>query len=457
MFSTKAVPHDASASAFTVPATRSSAFNRVAAVANPASRRNVPLKEETADKSGSRMVWHASSNEQVYRMAQISNPSSANGSNSIIQIPHSLQSHPAIYIDQSGLASHQFYPYQSSSQSSSVPIVINPREINNSNISYLTSALNQAQRPAILRKLSKPSERQEDIKDSNCQNSYFQGDSSVYNMKEKAGGSAATSISKNAKLKPPNTDPYLFADSPRKKPRKQAVVAHEDVFASNVPEPSTAAKIENTGAPVPVTKQEEEQIQEEETISFYPPRKRMSLLPPSSKCPARVLNHFEKHTDIKVKKKKNKCNVVPEMSIIATEGWRLMHLKSQMEDISTVQRETKSKLCEYKDYFSNISLEIEDKGSGARANNESIADLLQNINHCCQSNVTQLKQNISAIDKIMNSHKPKIFELLRDTSKDTKSIAVSKKTPPHRHNTPTQQRKTEPTPSSTKRTRKRKT
>ena len=445
MFSTKAVPHEANVSAFTVPTTRSSAFNRVATVANPAaSRRSAPLKEEPPDKSGSRMVWHASSNEQVYRMAQISNQTPANGSNSIIQIPHSLQNHPAIYIDQSSIASaSQFYPYQSSTQSSNVPIVINPREINSSNISYLTSALNQTQRPAILRKLTKPPERQDEVKD-NCQSSsFFQGDPSGY--KEKVGA-------KHAKLKPPNTDPYQFADSPRKKPRKQAVVTHEDLFASNVPE---AARLDNAGVALPVTKQEQEQ--DEEAISFHQPRKRMSLIPPSNKCPTRVFNHFEKHTDVKIRKKKNKCNVLPEMSVIATEGWRLLHLKTQMDDISTVQRETKSKLCEYKDYFSNVSLEIEDKGSGARANNESIADLLQNINHCCQSNVTQLKQNMSAIDKIMNSHKPKIFEMFKDTTKDVKSNVVSKKTPPHRHSTPTQQRKSEPTPSSTKRTRKRKT
>ena len=86
LFSTKVVPHDPSISAFTVPASRSSAFNRVSAIQNPAtSRRNVVFKEE---QGATRMVWHGpSSNEQVYRMAQITSQQPANGSNSIIQIP----------------------------------------------------------------------------------------------------------------------------------------------------------------------------------------------------------------------------------------------------------------------------------------------------------------------------------------------------------------------------------
>ena len=174
------------------------------------------------------------------------------------------------------------------------------------------------------------------------------------------------------------------------------MVTHEDLFASNVPE---AARLDNAGVALPVTKQEQEQ--DEEAISFHQPRKRMSLIPPSNKCPTRVFNHFEKHTDVKIRKKKNKCNVLPEMSVIATEGWRLLHLKTQMDDISTVQRETKSKLCEYKDYFSNVSLEIEDKGSGARANNESIADLLQNINHCFRF---LWEKNVAKMAKISDVH-----------------------------------------------------
>ena len=454
LFSTKVVPHDPSISAFTVPASRSSAFNRVSAIQNPAtSRRNVVFKEE---QGATRMVWHGpSSNEQVYRMAQITSQQPANGSNSIIQIPQSLQNHPGIYIDQSSLAT-QFYPYQSSAQTSSVPIVINPRDMN-SNIGYLSTPLNQAHRPPILRKLPKPSERShsEDHKDNGQAPSYSHGDPSVYSLKERG------SNAKHAKLKPPNTDPYLFADSPRKKPRKQAVVAHEDVFASNVPQ---SARMENVGASVsyvpPPPAVPHEPVDEE---YLYPPRKRLTLLPPSSKCPSRFFNHFERHSDIKVRKKKNSCESIPTISDIASQGWQLLHLKAQLEDISAVQRDTKTKLCEYKDYFCNISLEIEDKGSGARAGNDSISDLLQNITHCCQSNVTQLKQTMTTIDKLLNTHKPKILELAKEFQ--DKSNVKARKTPlqDHRnykveHSTPTQLKKTEtPASSSSKRTRKRKT
>ncbi|XP_063679243.1 uncharacterized protein LOC134814872 isoform X2 [Bolinopsis microptera] len=450
LFSTKVVAHDPSISAFTVPATRSSAFNRVSAIQNPVNtRRNVVFKEE---QGATRMVWHGpSSNEQVYRMAQITSQQPANGTNSIIQIPQSLQNHPGIYIDQSSLAS-QFYPYhQNSAQNSSVPIVINPRDINNSNIGYLTTPLNQAHRPPILRKLSKPSERpnSEDHKDNGQAPSYSHGDPSVYSLKEKGANA------KHAKMKPPNSDPYLFADSPRKKPRKQAVVAHEDVFASNVPQSS---RMEGVGASTSYVAQPTTVVQEqtdEDYMSLFPPRKRMSLLPPSSKCPSRLFNHFERHSDIKVKKKKNLCEPIPTIAEIASQGWQLLHLKAQLEDISQVQRDTKSKLCEYKDYFCNISLEIEDKGSGARAGNDSISDLLQNISHCCQSNVTQLKQTMTTIDKLLNTHKPKILDLAKEF-KDKTSVKV-KKTPPY--STPTQQKKTESAAasSSSKRTRKRKT
>ncbi|KAL5260606.1 hypothetical protein ACHWQZ_G010679 [Mnemiopsis leidyi] len=458
LFSTKVVAHDPSISAFTVPASRSSAFNRVSAIQNPTnSRRNMVFKEE---HGGTRMVWQgASSNEQVYRMAQITSQQPANGSNSIIQIPQSLQNHPGIYIDQSSLAS-QFYPYQNSGQNSSVPIVINPRDIN-SNVGYLTTPLNQAHRPPILRKLSKQSERphSEDHKDNGQAPPYSHGDPSVYSLKERGANA------KLVKMKPPSRDPYLFADSPRKKPRKQAVVAHEDVFASNVPQ---SARMENIGTSASYVTQpataNQEQVDEEYMMSFYPPRKRMTLLPPSSKCPTRLFNHFERHSDIKVRKKKNICEPIPSISEIASQGWQLLHLKAQLEDISSVQRDTKTKLCEYKDYFCNISLEIEDKGSGARAGNDSISDLLQNISHCCQSNVTQLKQTMTAIDKLLNTHKPKILELAKEFKEKTN--VKTKKVPPqeHRsykqdHSTPTQSKKTETAPASgsSKRTRKRKT
>lgn len=445
MFPTKVVAHDPSVSAFTVPVSRSSAFNRVSAIQNPTNSRRSVLKEEQGQV---RMVWHGpSSNEQVYRMAQItSQQTTNNGSSNIIHIPHTLQNHPGIYVDQAGLA-QQFYPYhQNSSQNSSVPIVLNPRDLNSGNIGYLTTPLNQAHRPPILRKLSKPAERVhiDEHKDNGQAVPYSHGDPSVYSLKERG------SNSKQVKMKPPNSDPYLFADSPRKKPRKQAVVAHEDVFASNVPQSS---KMENAAAsssyvpqPIPVN----QDAQQDDFISFYPPRKRMSLLPPSSKCPSRVFNHFERHSDIKVRKKKNMSEPVPSVAEIASQGWQLLHLKAQLEDISSVQRDTKTKLCEYKDYFCNISLEIEDKGSGARAGNDSISDLLQNISHCCQSNVTQLKQTMTAIDKLLNTHKPKILDLAKEF-KEKNKIKGKK--------TPTLQKKTETVVASgsSKRTRKRKT
>ena len=402
------------------------------------------MKEEQLEKGQIRAVWQPSSNEQVYRMAQITSQQPANGaSNSIIQIPQSLHNH--LYLEQQNLAT-QFYPYHQPSPAS-VPVVP---------MNYLASVLNQTQqRPSILRKLSKPAERsQEEQKDSMISSSYSHSDITSY-----AGRGSAV---KHVKIKAPssaNNDPYFFTDSPRKKPRKQAVVAHEDVFASNVPHTQSLGASAGPGCvgavPQPGIKQEDG----EDTMSFYPPRKRMSLLTPSSGCPGRLNNHFQRHSDIKVRKRRSR-EPIPDISTIASHGWRLLHLKSQLDSASTVQKETKSKLCEYKDYFSNISLELEDKG-----NCESVADLLQTINHACQSNVTQLKSAMTSLDKLMNGHKPRILDLVKEHKGRTATPVAPQamKTPPYStptYSTPTQRRApAEPGPSSsTKRTsRKRKT
>lgn len=449
LYSTKVVAHDPSVSAFQVPASRS-AFNRVTGVQNhTTTRRNVVLKEE---QSGARMVWQPSSNEQVYRMAHITSQQPSNGSSSIIQIPHNIQNHQNIYIDQSGgIAAGQFYPYQNSTQNNnSVPIVINPRDLNNST-TYLTSVLNPSQRPAILRprKLTKPSEEH-----NGQSTSYTHGDPSVYSLKERAA--------KQVKVKQQNNDPYMFADSPRKKPRKQAIVAHEDVFASNVPQPSHP---EHSGAPAgflvhPCVIKQEEDMGDEYAYTYLPQRKRMSLIPPAYKSVSRpAANHFERYTDIKVRKKRNLNEPIPEPSELAAQGWQLLHLKSQLDAVSLSQKETKSKICEYSNFFGKLSHDMEDRGSGAKAGNtETVSDLLQIISHCCNSNVTSIKQAMNSVDKLVHIHRPRVVELAKEYKENKKKL--QKTPPPAPYSTPpAQQKKAEPAaPSSgTKRTRKRKT
>lgn len=429
-----------SGSAFTAP--RQSAFT-----ATGTNRRGITVKEEPHDKNDrARMVWHpGSATDQAYRMS-IANSTLGNGSSSIM-IPAVLHGQPSIYLDQtlaSQLALHQYHPVSTTGHNV-VPMIMSSRhgDVPAGTMAYLPSGINQGQpRPSILRKRMQPEVQKnamhEDVKhmgdNANGQSSsYFHGDPSVYSIRGKMGQEIKGSGVHRGK--PPPNDPYQFFDSPRKKPRKQNVVVNEDVFASNVPQ-DAGNKGEWHIKCEP--KSETGQI-------HYFERKRMSILG-GYKCNNRAVNnHFERHTDIRVKKKKKKCSseLLPtDPSTIDSQGWRLMHMVSQLDDILSIQKDTKAKLCEYKDYFSNLSIDNDNDGE------ESVADILQNNNHCCQSNITQTKQVITSVDRLLNDHKPRILELVKDSKHGLKI------TPPH---TTPSRLKSEPSSSAKKGSRKRKT
>jgi len=437
-----------SGSAFTTP--RQSAFT-----ATGTSRRGITVKEEPHDKNDrARMVWHpGSANDQAYRMS-IANSTLGNGSSSIM-IPAVLHGQPSIYLDQtlaSQLALHQYHPVSTTGHNV-VPMIMSSRhgEAPPGTMAYLPSGINQGQpRPSILRKRMQPEVQKnamhDDVKhmgDNGQSSSYFHGDPSVYSIRGKMGQEIKGS-GVNHRGKPPPNDPYQFLDSPRKKPRKQNVVVNEDVFASNVPQDNKSDQLQWQNSHIKCEPKNDVQSNQ---IHYFE-RKRMSILS-GYKCNNRaVYNHFERHTDIRVKKKKKKCGseLVPA-STINSQGWRLMHIVSQLDDILSIQKDTKAKLCEYKDYFSNLSINNHDND-----NEESVADILQNNNHCCQSNITQTKQVMTSVDRLLNDHKPKILELMKDVN----SKNVLKVTPPH--TTPQRLKSdTQSSSSAKKGSRKRKT
>lgn len=440
-----------SGSAFTAP--RQSAFT-----ATGTNRRGITVKEEPHDKNDrARMVWHpGSTNDQAYRMS-IANSTLGNGSSSIM-IPAVLHGQPSIYLDQtlaSQLALHQYHPVSTTGHNV-VPMIMSSRhgDVPPGSMAYLPSGINQGQpRPSILRKRIQPEVQkgsmQDDVKHigetANGQSSsYFHGDPSVYSIRGKMDQDMKGS-SVNHRGKPPPNDPYQFLDSPRKKPRKQNVVVNEDVFASNVPQDNKGDQWQNSHLKCePKTEAQSSQV-------HYFERKRMTLLPGYKCNNLPVNNHFERHSDIRVKKKK-KCTTTSDLvpadaSRINSQGWRLMYIVSQLDDILSIQKDTKAKLCEYKDYFSNLSIDNRDN-----ENEESVADILQNNNHCCQSNITQTKQVMSSVDRLLNDHKPKILELMKEV--DNKNVL--KITPPH--TTPSRLKSdTQPSSSTKKASRKRKT
>lgn len=424
-----------SGSAFTAP--RQSAFT-----ATGTNRRGITVKEEPHDKNDrARMVWHpGSANDQAYRMS-IANSTLGNGSSSIM-IPAVLHGQPSIYLDQtlaSQLALHQYHPVSTTGH-----MIMSSRhgDVSAGTMAYLQSGINQGQpRPSILRKRMQPEVQKtamhEEVKhmgDNGQSSSYFHGDPSVYSIRGKMGQEIKGSGVNHRK--PPPNDPYQFFDSPRKKPRKQNVVVNEDVFASNVPQDaSNKGEWQNSHI-----KCEPKSDTQSNQIHYFE-RKRMSLLG-GYKC-NNVNNHFERHTDIRVKKKKKcKSDLPADPSTIDSQGWRLMHMVSQLDDILSIQKDTKAKLCEYKDYFSNLSMESDNDGE------ESVADILQNNNHCCQSNITQTKQVIASVDRLLNDHKPRILELVKDSKHGLKI------TPPH---TTPSRLKSEPPSSAKKGARKRRT
>eukprot|EP00116_Pleurobrachia_bachei_P003511 sb/3463773/ len=398
-------PTHEGASAFSVP--RSSAFNRVAALQTQAGRRKEEMVEPKS--RGGQVVWQqASSNEQVYRMAHIQQQPGSNGS-SIIQIPQNLPAHhPSFYMDPPNVST-PFFNFNSQN----VPLVIN------SNINgYLSS------RPSILRKVAKPppptaAAPHHPPHHHDHNGSYGEVFKGLKHGRSSMHGGVSTSVSSGAATAPPvSNDPYVFCDSPRKKPRKQVVIAHEDSYASNVPE---------VIVPVGGIKQQQHPVvQQEDTISFYTPCRRMSLLPASAKIPRGDINHFERYRDVKVRKKRKFNEPVPEASYIASQGWRLIHLKSQLEELTGTQRENKAKICEFRDYF--CSLEIEEKkiGGGGGSSSDSIGELVTKITHCCHNNGSQMKQVMGALDKLVNSHKPRVLELVRELKdRNTSSVVVS--------------------------------
>ena len=303
-----------------------------------------------------------------------------------------------MYMDQQAL-SNQLYSFTTQSNYTGIPV-----SISRDNSSYTA---NQP-RPSILRKLPRASDN--DLKYSS-ENGVSSNDTGNFNSKDKL--SNKNSIIKASTITVPN-DPYIFIDSPRKKPRKQAVIVNEDMFPIHMQsETKLSAPYSNITKIWPTTQAIKQMPEVKEDVSF-PPRKRMSLLkahPPT----VRTVTHFESYSDVKPKKKKTSITFPDTKSVMAS-GWRLYHLKSQLDEVSFIQKETKNKICEYKDFFGSVS-DVEDKCSA----NETLSDIIQAINQHCQTNLTLNKQILASIDKLISGHKARVVELVKEHRPELKT------------------------------------
>ncbi|XP_015749091.1 PREDICTED: histone deacetylase complex subunit SAP130-like [Acropora digitifera] len=139
------------------------------------------------------------------------------------------------------------------------------------------------------------------------------------------------------------------AASPRKKPRKQNVVATEDKYGSNVNmEPDSPVSEEKT------VKTEEA---DEDLKFILMKRPRISIVANYKINTKAAHNHFQRYSDVKAKEERK-----PSIQEIASQkgvvqranGWRIQHIAGQIDELITAEQEVLKKMGEFREKIPKV-------------------------------------------------------------------------------------------------------
>ncbi|RDD36643.1 Histone deacetylase complex subunit SAP130-A [Trichoplax sp. H2] len=217
--------------------------------------------------------------------------------------------------------------------------------------------------------------------------------------------------------------------TPRKKPRKQAVVPTEDKYASNLPSDSSDSSEtdigeeitdlnDDTSVAAAIVQTETPQIQksdkprlEYEQLVMLRNKKRTPILN-SFKCNSKAAhNHFQRYSDVKRRDEKhtNLSEICSQRDILRRlHGWKVLYLTAQLEDMAKVEQSIHSKIYRLQECLSTYRHGRNSKGEDF----SMMYELLQGNIQRCRLVIEQVEEVKTSMLKILE-HKNLGVELLK--------------------------------------------
>lgn len=194
------------------------------------------------------------------------------------------------------------------------------------------------------------------------------------------------------------------AASPRKKPRKQNVVATEDKYGSNVNmEPDS---------PTDEEKQSKPDEADEELKFILLKRPKISIVANYKINTKAAHNHFQRYSDVKVKEERKPSiqEIASQKGIVQrANGWRVQHIAGQIDELITAEQEVLKKLGDLREKIPKPK-----PGQKTKFQDDVVMlnELLQGNIQRSQLVVEQLGDSRKSMVKVLD-HRPRVIEIIQ--------------------------------------------
>lgn len=197
-----------------------------------------------------------------------------------------------------------------------------------------------------------------------------------------------------------NTD----AASPRKKPRKQNVVATEDKYGSNVNmEPDS---------PTDEDKNPKPEEADEDLKFILMKRPRISIVANYKINTKAAHNHFQRYSDVKAKEERKPSiqEIASQKGIVQrANGWRIQHIAGQIDELISAEQDVLKKMGEFRERIPKAK-----PGQKTKFQDELVMlnELLQGNIQRSQLVVEQLGDSRKSMVKVLE-HRQRVMEIIQ--------------------------------------------
>lgn len=196
--------------------------------------------------------------------------------------------------------------------------------------------------------------------------------------------------------------------SPRKKPRKQNVVATEDKYSSS--------PMQVDGNMTNAVNEKVDQEDDEELKFLMLKRRCVSIFGGYKVNPKAAHNHFQKYSDVKARdeRKPSLQEIASERSITQrATGWKIHHVAAQLDELKSCEEEVLMKMYEFRERLPKYKPDHKRHDDMAM-----LHELLQGNIQRSQLVIEQLGETKKTTVKILD-HKSGIMDILQKNSKRT--------------------------------------
>ncbi|XP_078381739.1 uncharacterized protein LOC144664466 isoform X2 [Oculina patagonica] len=193
------------------------------------------------------------------------------------------------------------------------------------------------------------------------------------------------------------------AASPRKKPRKQNVVATEDKYGSNV----------NLEPDSPIDEDKKAKPEEDEDLKFILlKRPKISIVANYKINTNAAHKHFQRYSDVKVKEERKPSiqEIASQKGIVQrANGWRVQHIAGQMDELISAEQEVLKKMGEIREKIPKIK-----PGQKTKFQDDLVMlnELLQGNIQRSQLVVEQLGDSRKSMVKVLD-HRQRVMEIIQ--------------------------------------------